>query len=98
LAKELDVPILTLSQLKRSDELEPSLADLRESGAIEQDADIVLFVLRKELIKPDDESLKGKAELRIKKHRNGPTGNMNMLFKHECSTFLPAPNPVFHKF
>jgi replicative DNA helicase len=98
LAKELDVPVLTLSQLKRSDELEPSLSDLRESGAIEQDADIVLFVLRKELIKPDDETLRGKAELRIKKHRNGPTGNMNMYFKKECSTFLPAPNSTYTSF
>ena len=92
LAKELDVPVLTLSQLKRSDELEPSLSDLRESGSIEQDADMVFFVLRKELIK-DDEKLKGLAELRIKKHRNGPTGTMNMVFKKECSTFVPSVNP-----
>jgi replicative DNA helicase len=93
LAKELDVPVLTLSQLKRSDELEPSLSDLRESGSIEQDADIVFFVLRKELIKTDDPNLKGQAELRIKKHRNGPTGVMNMIFKSECSTFGPSANP-----
>lgn len=92
LAKELDVPVLTLSQLKRSDELEPSLSDLRESGSIEQDADIVFFVLRKEVIKTDDETLRGQAELRIKKHRNGPTGTMKMRFLKECSTFAPGSN------
>jgi replicative DNA helicase len=96
LAKELDVPVLTLSQLKRSDELEPSLSDLRESGSIEQDADLVFFVVRKELIKTDDESLKGQAELRIKKHRNGPTGTMKMQFRHKSSSFAPEAN--FHNF
>ncbi|MDR1486446.1 MAG: replicative DNA helicase [Deltaproteobacteria bacterium] len=94
LAKELDVPVLTLSQLKRADASEPSLSDLRESGAIEQDADIVFFVLRRELLKQDNPDLKGQAELQLKKHRNGPTGVVYMHFKQHCTSFLPATN--FH--
>jgi replicative DNA helicase len=90
LAKELEVPVLCLSQLKRSDELEPSLQDLRESGSIEQDADIVLFIVRPEMIKKDDPTLKGKAELRISKHRNGPTGIVYLTYLHKSTTFLPA--------
>jgi replicative DNA helicase len=96
LAKEMSVPVITLSQLKRSDELEPSLSDLRESGAIEQDADMVFFVLRKELIKRDDPELKGKAEVRLRKHRNGPTGMINLRFLQESSCFAPDAN--YHEF
>ncbi|MDR1656475.1 MAG: replicative DNA helicase [Deltaproteobacteria bacterium] len=95
LAKELSVTVLTLSQLKRSDELEPSLSDLRESGSIEQDADIVFFVLRKEMVKEDKKNeFHGQAELRLKKHRNGPTGLIKMHFIHKSSCFEPASN--FH--
>jgi replicative DNA helicase len=92
LAKELDVPVLTLSQLKRSDELEPSLSDLRESGAIEQDADLVFFVMRRGMIKRDDPTLKNQAELQIKKHRNGPTGVVYMQFHPESTSFVPGTN------
>ncbi|MDR1111663.1 MAG: replicative DNA helicase [Deltaproteobacteria bacterium] len=94
LAKELLVPVITLSQLKRSDELEPSLADLRESGSIEQDADLVFFVVRPEMIKKDDPDLRGKAELRLKKHRNGPTGLVHLRFIKKSTSFEPAEN--FH--
>jgi replicative DNA helicase len=90
LAKDLQVPVITLSQLRRSDELEPSLADLRDSGSIEQDADIVLFIVRPEMIKKDDPALHGKAELRINKHRNGPLGTIHLTYIHKCTTFQPA--------
>jgi replicative DNA helicase len=92
LAKELDVPVITLSQLRRSDELDPSLADLRESGSIEQDADLVFFIVRPEVKKRDDPTLKGKAELRINKHRNGPLGMVNLIYKAKSTTFLPGTN------
>ena len=78
MAKELDVPVIALSQLKRIQTKEPQLSDLRDSGAIEQDADIVLFISRpdvtataEELAK--NEVVKGAAELIIAKHRNGST-------------------------
>ncbi|MDR2353750.1 MAG: replicative DNA helicase [Deltaproteobacteria bacterium] len=90
LAKELDLTVLCCSQLKRSDVGKPDLADLRDSGAIEQDADIVAFVLREEVIHPDKPELQGKAELQIKKHRNGPTGVVHMTFLKHCSSFVPA--------
>lgn len=93
LAKELKLPVLALSQLNRKVEdrtdKRPLLSDLRESGAIEQDADIIGFVYRPEKYNPDDESLFGKAELLIEKHRNGPTGRINMRFLHEYSSFVP---------
>ncbi|MDR2366544.1 MAG: replicative DNA helicase [Deltaproteobacteria bacterium] len=92
LAKELEVPVITLSQLKRSDELEPSLSDLRESGSIEQDADLVFFIVRPEMIKKDDPTLKGKAELRINKHRNGPLGLIHLRYLHPCTSFVPGTN------
>jgi len=93
LAKELDIPIVILSQLSRAPESAdrrskiPQLSDLRESGAIEQDADIVLFIFREELYKPDDEDLKGKAQVVIAKHRNGPTGIVNLTFLKESTRF-----------
>ncbi|MDR0620875.1 MAG: replicative DNA helicase [Deltaproteobacteria bacterium] len=92
LAKELKVPVITLSQLKRSDELEPSLSDLRESGSIEQDADLVLFIVRPEMIKKDDITLKGKAEIRINKHRNGPTGVVYLQYLDRFTSFVPGTN------
>jgi replicative DNA helicase len=91
LAKEMDVAVLCCSQLKRSDAGKPDLSDLRDSGAIEQDADMVCFILRKELIHPDKPEYKGKGELQIKKHRNGPTDNIDLLFLKEFSCFIPAP-------
>jgi replicative DNA helicase len=94
LAKELNVPIIALSQLSRAVETRggggrPQLSDLRESGSIEQDADVVMFVWREEKYKPDDPTLKGKADILIAKQRNGPTGDVNMTFLHEFTKFVP---------
>ena len=84
LAKELKVPIVVLSQLTRAPEREdrkPQLADLRESGAIEQDADVVMFINRPNFYKTDlPEEDRAKAELIIAKQRNGPTGTLNFVF------------------
>jgi replicative DNA helicase len=94
LAKELKVPILVLSQLTRAPEREerkPQLADLRESGAIEQDADVVLFINRPNFYKTDlpDED-RAKAELIIAKQRNGPTGTLNFVFLSRHTRFEEA--------
>ena len=94
LAKELQVPVLVLSQLTRAPEREerkPQLADLRESGAIEQDADVVLFINRPNFYKtdiPDEE--RAKAELIIAKQRNGPTGSLNFVFLSRNTRFEEA--------
>ena len=97
LAKELNIPIIALSQLNRSVEnrqdkdKRPQLSDLRESGAIEQDADMVCFIHRPEYYKiVEDESghsLLGLAEIIIAKHRNGATGNIRLRFKGEYARF-----------
>lgn len=92
LSKELDVPVLVLSQLSRAPESRPGdhrpqLSDLRESGSIEQDADMVCFVFREEYYKPDREDLRGMAELIIAKQRNGPTGKVKMVFLHQYTKF-----------
>ena len=91
LAKELKVPVIAVSQLSRATEQregkEPQLSDLRESGAIEQDADLVLLLYRKEFYYPDDEDSKGKAEIKIAKQRNGPTGKLTLTFLKECTRF-----------
>jgi len=91
LAKELNIPVIAISQLSRATEQregkEPQLSDLRESGAIEQDADLVLLLFREEFYKPDDEECRGKAEIKIAKQRNGPTGRTTLTFLKECTRF-----------
>lgn len=91
LARELHVPVIALSQLSRAVEQRtskvPGLADLRESGSLEQDADIVCFLYRDEYYNPDSEK-KGIAELIIAKHRNGPLGSVEFFFQKECSKFV----------
>jgi replicative DNA helicase len=92
LAKELDVPMLVLSQLSRAVETRqgdhrPQLSDLRESGSIEQDADVVGFIFREEVYNRDREDLRGLAELIIAKQRNGPVGTVNLVFLHAQTKF-----------
>jgi replicative DNA helicase len=91
LAKELNVPVIALSQLSRAPEQrqgdhKPQLSDLRESGSIEQDADLVIFIYREEVYKPSDEN-GGLAELIVAKQRNGPTGNVKLAFLREFTRF-----------
>jgi replicative DNA helicase len=102
IAKELDVPIIALSQLNRSVESRegkrPQLSDLRESGAIEQDADIVTFIHRPDYygITEDESgnSLLGVAEIIIAKHRNGATADIHLRFKKELAKFMDMEIPL----
>jgi replicative DNA helicase len=90
LAKELNIPVIALSQLSRAPETrsehKPQLSDLRESGAIEQDADVVCFIFREEVYNQTDEN-RGTAELILGKQRNGPTGVVQLAFLKEFTRF-----------
>ena len=90
LAKELHIPVVALSQLNRNPEARadkrPQLSDLRESGAIEQDSDVVMFIHRDDV----DPEKKRESELIIAKHRNGPTGNIKLHFEPSLTQFRNA--------
>ncbi|MBQ0067284.1 MAG: replicative DNA helicase, partial [Phascolarctobacterium sp.] len=90
LARELNIPIIALSQLSRAVESRqdkrPLLSDLRESGSLEQDADIVAFLYREDYYKPDTDN-PNITELRIAKHRNGATGTVNLFFEKQFTRF-----------
>jgi replicative DNA helicase len=93
LARELNIPILAVSQLSRGVEARtdkrPILSDLRESGSIEQDADVVLFIYRDELYDESTER-RGIADILIAKHRHGPTGSVPLLFRRPTASFVEA--------
>ena len=92
LARELDLPVLALSQLSRSVEMRqvkrPMLSDLRESGSLEQDADIVLFLCRDDFCRETEEDPIRLMELVVAKHRNGPVGKVELFFDHKCTKFI----------
>jgi replicative DNA helicase len=93
LARELDVPVVAASQLSRAVEQRsdkrPILADLRDSGSLEQDADVVMFIYRDEMYNPDTEQ-KNIADIIVAKHRNGPTGTVQLFFRNRLAQFLDA--------
>ena len=104
LARDLNIPVIAVSQLSRAVELRtshrPQLSDLRDSGSIEQDADVVMFIYREDMYfseqewmqqHPDERYPKNIAELIISKHRHGPNGTLKLLFQEELVSFRPAP-------
>jgi len=103
LARELNIPVVAMAQLNRSPEgregHRPRMSDLRESGAIEQDADVVLLLHREEYYRPQDDSpdIKGVAEIIVAKQRNGPTGTIRLHFNERLTRFdnlSLAPEPM----
>ena len=90
MARELNIPVLTISQLTRAVEQRPNqiprLSDLRESGSIEQDADVVMFIYREDRVK-EDTARKNEADIIIAKHRNGPLGKISLYFDEAFTTF-----------
>lgn len=95
LAKEIHIPVVGISQLSRAPEKarkepRPQLSDLRESGAIEQDADVVIFIYRPEVYRRHDESVKGIAEINVAKQRNGPTDIIRLVFLERFTRFVDA--------
>jgi len=99
IARELEIPVIALSQLNRSvdsrEDHRPRLSDLRESGAIEQDADLILFLFREEYYEPSDEN-RGRAEVLVAKQRNGPTGKVDLQFRAACLRFENPSRPWQH--
>jgi len=93
LAKDLEVPVLALSQLSRAPEARkgdhrPHLSDLRESGSLEQDADVVMFIFREEWYNPEDPEVQGLADIIVEKQRNGPTGTVRLSFQKQFTRFF----------
>jgi replicative DNA helicase len=98
LARELEVPVLALSQLSRAVEQrggKPRLSDLRDSGSIEQDADVVMFIHREDKIKKEESTKPNIAEILIEKHRNGPTGVVELFFDDKKTSFLSIDKSNF---
>ena len=102
LAKELQIPVLVLSQLTRAPERDdrgPQLSDLRESGAIEQDADVVMFIYRQHFFKAGaTQEMREETELKIAKQRNGPTESVKFVFRSRLTRFEEAAPDAFSQF
>jgi replicative DNA helicase len=102
MARELDVPVIALSQLSRAVEQRrgrPRLSDLRDSGSIEQDADVVMFIHREDMMGSRGADEKNNvAEILIEKHRNGPVGKVDLMFDNEKTTFKSVDKSDFGDF